>query len=305
MRVAIDWGTTNRRGYLLDDQGRCVREAADAQGMLAARGRFPEALRAMCVALDAPPDSSVLLSGMVGAAQGWVHAPYLSTDIALDRLGDHLTTVDVSDGAAVHLVPGMRFTDGVRIDVMRGEETQLFGAVAGGVRSGWFVLPGTHSKWVQVVDGRIAEFWTFMTGEMYELVLAHGTLASLGQAREFTDDAFEAGVAASNVEPVMQALFGCRAQVVGGALRAARVAARVSGVLIGAEFTAMAARVRKPPQGSEEGSHGVLHVIGSPALSTYYARAARWHGLACDHLDAREVYLKAAATLRPKPSHPW
>jgi 2-dehydro-3-deoxygalactonokinase len=171
------------------------------------------------------------------------------------------------------------------VDVMRGEETQLLGAVALGRRDGWFVLPGTHSKWVHLEDGVIHRIATFMTGELFATLAAHGTLAPL-MANDADDDAaFVAGLdEARGGAPLSNALFGVRARVVTGAMPATQARSFVSGLLIGAEFVAALA-----------GAGVDLVCIGSATLRDRYTRAARHFGVALAGLEPEHVYCAALA----------
>ena len=160
--VGVDWGTTHRRGYGLNRNGECIAETADDQGALACKGRFAESLLDLLRSLHAQP-RSVVLAGMVGSALGWQVVPYVDGQVALDALGLHMTAVDaalpVAQAAAptrAAIVPGYCVRDGDgQPDVMRGEETQLLGAHCLGHSEGWFVLPGTHSKWVELRGGQV------------------------------------------------------------------------------------------------------------------------------------------------------
>ena len=81
--VGVDWGTTNRRAYVLDGTGECLRRHEDGNGILASSGQFKPSLLALLEELDVPPTTPVLMSGMVGSAQGWQQVPYL--DCAVPR----------------------------------------------------------------------------------------------------------------------------------------------------------------------------------------------------------------------------
>lgn len=176
--AGIDWGTTNRRGFLLDVAGRCMAVHADDDGMLHARGRFADSLRTMLEALDvADMQLPVLMAGMVGSANGWVEVPYVTAGEPLITLRQRLHRFD-ADGRSLAIVPGCVLNQHGRVDVMRGEETQLLGALAQGHGDGWYLLPGTHSKWVHLEGGAITDFATFMTGELFALLSQHGTLAA-------------------------------------------------------------------------------------------------------------------------------
>lgn len=296
--VGVDWGTTNRRAYALDDSGRVTGEAADDQGMLAARGRFEAALGELLAQLPAlSPAAPVLMSGMVGSAQGWREVPYLDTAVALDELPRHLVEVPApSLQRRCWIVPGYRHRSDAGVDVMRGEETQLYGALALGAGDGWIVLPGTHSKWAELRDGRIAQFATYMTGELYALLGEHGTLSSMLAAPQQRDPARQAaafadGVDAATRRSLSNALFGCRARVVAGAAPAADSASYLSGVLIGAEW----ADVRRRNGGALPPR---VAALGSPALAQRHADAGALFGCAVQVLEARDAHLAALQRMR-------
>ncbi|KQW00232.1 2-dehydro-3-deoxygalactonokinase [Rhizobacter sp. Root1221] len=286
--VGIDWGTTNRRAWLLAPDGTCAAEISDDQGVIAARGRFEASLGELLARLPGlAPDTPVVMSGMVGSAMGWREVPYVDAGGPLEALGHQLVTVDApSLGRHCAIVPGCRWRSQDRVDVMRGEETQLLGAVALGVRDGWFVLPGTHSKWAEVRDGRLVSFQTFMTGELYALLSTQGTLAAASRDPIASPAAFEAGVAAARDTALSNALFSTRARVVGGDMPAAHAASFLSGVLMGAEWHDRA-RVwgDHPPE--------LVHAIGSPSLAEGHATAAALMRRRLHILDPREVHLAA------------
>jgi 2-dehydro-3-deoxygalactonokinase len=287
--LGIDWGTSNRRAYLVDAAGTCLATRADDQGMLAARPDFAGSFAALLAALHVDPSVPAVASGMIGSAQGWREVPYLDIAVPLDALPDRLVRVDdPRAGRPCWLVPGYA-QRGADVDVMRGEETQLLGAVALGRRDGWFVLPGTHSKWVRVEEGVIRRIATFMTGELFATLSAHGTLAPLMAADvddEVDDDAaFVAGLDdARRGAPLSNTLFGVRARVVTGAMPAAQARSFVSGLLVGAEFVAC---------GHIDGAP--LTCIGSFALRARYVRAAEHFALTLDALDPDRVYCAALA----------
>ncbi|WP_020651707.1 2-dehydro-3-deoxygalactonokinase [Massilia niastensis] len=285
--LGVDWGTSNRRAYLVDRHGGCLASHADGQGMLAARPHFAASLAALLDRMEIPPDVPVLASGMVGSAQGWREIPYLDIAVPLDALPAQLAPAPgLPDGRRCLIVPGYS-QRGARVDVMRGEETQLLGALALGKRDGWVVLPGTHSKWVLLEDGVIRRFATFMTGELFATLAARGTLAPLMNGGE-DEAAFVAGVEEARARaPLSTALFGVRAQVVTGAMPAAQARSWVSGLLVGAEFVSILDQVGEDqPQ---------LTAIASPALQRAYALAAARLGVPLQHLDPESVYCAALA----------
>src|SRR5215203_3396657 len=174
--VALDWGTTSLRAYLIGDGGVVLERRAEPLGIL----RVPE--RDFRAAFDTAtaqwrqyPALPAIASGMIGSAQGWVEAPYTSLPADADSVARSLATVP---DVGLRIVPGLAQRDGAP-DVMRGEETQLFGAMRessvlgdGGVA----VLPGTHAKWARVAGDRIVGFTTYMTGELFAVLAQHSIL---------------------------------------------------------------------------------------------------------------------------------
>ena len=295
--LGIDWGTSNRRAYLVDAAGTSVDTRADDQGMLAARPDFGPSLAALLADMRIDAGVPVIASGMVGSAQGWKETPYLDAAVPLTELPRHLVRVD--DDASRRnclIVPGYvaRDADG-RIDVMRGEEMQLLGAVALGRHDGWFVLPGTHSKWVRLEAGVIRHVSTFMTGEFFATLGKQGTLAPLmagadraGSNAGDDDDegAFVAGVDEARRGALLtQALFGVRARVVTGAMPAAHTRAFVSGLLIGAELVAAL--------GLMGAARGPVTSVAAAKLYAHYASAAAHLGITLQPLQPDAVYCAA------------
>lgn len=296
--LGIDWGTSNRRAWWLADGGGVLAEVSDDQGLLAAQGRFAEALQSLLRAGPAlPPAAPVLMSGMVGAASGWHEAPYLDAREPLAALVRKLVAVPAAR-PRTFIVPGVCWSspDG-SVDVMRGEETQLLGALALGHGDGWYLLPGTHSKWVHLAGGCVADLATYMTGELFALLTRHGTLASVTgpapeDARSDTPthpQAFARGVAAAARSGLSNALFGCRAQVVAGRMPAGDAREYLSGLLIGAEWQDVQRRAGHAPE------H--ITLIGTPELARRYAFVAAASGCHIDTLDARTVQLAAFTAL--------
>jgi 2-dehydro-3-deoxygalactonokinase len=302
--IGIDWGTTHRRAALIAADGTLMSEHADGEGALACKGRFRASLEALIAGWpEADAALPVVMAGMVGSAIGWQAVPYLEGGTPLSDLARHLVRVaEAPAGRRWLIAPGYCIKGPApgAVDVMRGEETQLFGALrllGAEASDGCYVLPGTHSKWVRLHAGRVVELRTYMTGELFALLRQHGTLASAMQ----TADAIEAsglrhesvdedpdflrGVTDAAAGPVLtHALFGARARVVTGALAPGGAAAYVSGLLIGAEW----ADAQGQPSRDEP-----VRVIGEPALAALHAACAHHHGRRLESLDARQIQLAA------------
>jgi 2-dehydro-3-deoxygalactonokinase len=293
--LGVDWGTSNRRAYLVDPQGGLLARHSDDQGMLAARPHFARSLAALLARMGVADGVPVVASGMVGSALGWREVPYLDIAVPLEELPRHLAVVE-EGGRTCLIVPGYAqraANGGGRVDVMRGEETQLLGAIALGHRDGWMVLPGTHSKWVLLKDGVVQRIATFMTGELFALLQAQGTLAPLMEEGDgeqgFIAGLDEARACAAAGSPLSNSLFGVRARVVTGALPAAHARGFVSGLLIGTEYAAALAQL------DAEGAPVIA--IGSPSLQERYARAAERFGIPLRGLEPDHVYCAALARI--------
>jgi 2-dehydro-3-deoxygalactonokinase len=266
MLIGVDWGSTSARAFAIGPDGAIVEARRAGDGVLARGGDFATRLDALLgdwrERFAAAP---ILMCGMIGSDRGWVPAPYVPAPAGLDDVARHLVAAPFARPAWI--VPGVSFEAGATAEVMRGEETLLAGL---GLSRALVCLPGTHSKWVDVADGRIAGFRTYMTGELRALLLAQGALAT-GIAQTDCDDAFRAGVDAARVGAT-RALFQARARRLLGRLAPEHTAAFVSGVLIGEEVAREAGR-------SREVADGAVALIAGGALAAHYGTALRGAGL--------------------------
>lgn len=287
--LGIDWGTSNRRAYVLGAGGVCLRRHEDALGALAVRDHFPEALQALRLQLDLDASVPVVMSGMVGSARGWQEVAYLDSSVPLARLPE--TLVPVGGTAACFIVPGYCYREHGSIDVMRGEETQLFGAHLLKHGDGCYVLPGTHSKWVEVADGTISRLTTYITGELYASLRSSGTLAALMAQGQVDAGALRAGAnRAQSAAALSHTLFEARARVVAGESSAGETRSYVSGLLIGTEFAA-----RRDEAPAADGRAPVLHLIASHELTAPYREVAQMLGYTTELIDPDHAYCAALA----------
>jgi 2-dehydro-3-deoxygalactonokinase len=266
--IAVDWGTSSLRGALLDEAGRVLEEKSAPLGILNVdNGDFAGVFAAQFSGWMKPPGTLCLISGMAGSRQGWVEAPYVSCPAGPAELAKSLHWIE---RGRIALVPGLSDTQGEVPDVMRGEEVQIFGALRlAGLADGLFVLPGTHSKWATVRDGKVMGFRTFMTGEVFGLFAQHSILARTLVADAPLDEAaFLQGVArAGNGEGLLHNAFGVRSLALFDRLPPTPSASYLSGLLIGEEL----AQQKIHPNGE-------VIVIGAPALTTRYALALGRNG---------------------------
>ncbi|TPE48535.1 2-dehydro-3-deoxygalactonokinase [Amaricoccus solimangrovi] len=277
--LAIDWGTSNLRAWAMTGAGEVLACRASEKGMgRLAPGEYPGVLSELIrgwTPRDPGRPLPVLICGMAGARQGWCEAPYLPVPTAPLGTGA-VTPPDAPAGLAVRILPGL-CQRAPRDEVMRGEETQIAGALARDPGfDGTICLPGTHCKWASVAGGAVTGFQSFLTGELFELlatrsVLRHG-LAGAGEDPAAFDAAFGAAVGESLAEPgaLPAGLFGIRAAGLLDGLAPDAGAGRLSGLLIGSELAACRPRWQDRP----------LVVIGAGRLSDLYAAALARAGAA-------------------------
>ena len=267
--IALDWGTTSLRAYLLGDGGVVLDRRSEPLGILQLPGRdFAAAFRTVTRAWrEAHRDLPAIASGMIGSAHGWIEAPYVDVPADLDAVV-HMLAIEPHSGLRV--VPGLA-QRGTAPDVMRGEETQLFGAMTCSpalARSGRVVLPGTHSKWARVAGGRVEGFTTYMTGELFAVLRGHSILGRLADATSAAartrGPAFQRGVRAAReaTEGLAGVLFSTRSAVLVGDLPAAESVDYLSGLLIGDEVRSGLASGERPRA-----------IVGEPALCERYVAA--------------------------------
>lgn len=285
--IAVDWGTTNRRAYKIA-RGACVAEFEDERGVLSVpAGGFPQAVAAIRERLGEAP---LLMAGMVGSTRGWVEVPYVPCPADIDALAGAVHWVEPG---RVAIVPGLSLRTDTHADVMRGEEVQMFGALAAGTipRDGLVCHPGTHNKWIAIERGRVAAFRTVLTGEMFAMLRKHGILAEMLVGDATPGAAFSAGVRRGLETPPLTAeLFSVRARVLLGALDRGDAASFVSGLLIGTDIAV----------GLSLGASGELSIMGEPELTSLYAAAARDAGCEAREIEGRGAFLAGATALARK-----
>ena len=190
--IALDWGTSSFRGYLLNKEGRIL-EMIDAEaGILSiATGSYAEVLRDQLSRFTSQVEGMpIIASGMITSRQGWLETPYVSCPAGTEALAASLCPLDVAGLGTIWFVPGVKQMKPLP-DIMRGEETQLAGADYEGRRT--VLLPGTHSKWVNLEDGLITGFTTFLTGDLYKAILQQTILRATPEGT-WSEDAFLEGV---------------------------------------------------------------------------------------------------------------
>jgi len=278
--LLADWGTSSRRAWLVGEGGAVLASASDDRGMLSiAPGGWEAALAELKRALGGAEPRLSLIAGMAGADRGWRDAGYLPCPAAI---GDLARGLCWAEPGAVAIVPGLSFTRDGPADVMRGEETQVLGAIAAGLvpPDAFACHPGTHTKWITARGGQVAAFRTVMTGELFALLKAHSILAGRLQEAVAAGPDFDAGLerGLATGEAIAD-LFAVRADALSGAGRIGNGAAYASGLLIGADVRA----------GLAMSAERDVHIIGRPDLAALYARAIEKSGRRAVAVDGGEA----------------
>lgn len=277
--IAIDWGTTNRRTFVIEG-GTVVSTERDGAGILSfAPDDFPnEIVRLSGLYRGAP----LLLAGMIGSNRGWQDAGYVAAPASVQHLADALLVPEPDRFPDMRIVPGVRSAVGGRADIMRGEEVQLLGAVATGAAPPDALLcqPGTHCKWAQMRDGLLAAFTTAMTGELFALLRDHSLVGPELAGSAELGETFAEGVRRSAEQDLLAALFGVRASSVLGERVPGTAASYVSGLLIGSDC-----RSQLPQPGT------MVYVLADGYLADAYAAAIRLLGCEAKVIDSHAAFV--------------
>ena len=290
--IAGDWGTTHLRLFLCDADGTAL-DHRSGPGAVESAGRFATVLASQTAAWEAQHGRlPAVLCGMVGSSLGWVQAPYVPCPARPEQIAAACTAID--DGR-IHIVPGLSCHNRFGApDLLRGEETQLLGALDL-LQPGQLVcLPGTHTKWVVVEEGQVRDFFTAPTGELFAVLRDHSVLVRPPQGGDAALDteAFNKGLASVAAQPdvqILHRLFECRSRPLSGDLPPTAAAAYLSGLLIASDV------------------HGALRalsntfvpssvvLIGAPQLTQLYASACATLGLHTNQVDGASASLAGLA----------
>lgn len=278
--LAIDWGTTNRRIFLIEE-GVAQRIDRDDVGALSlAAADYPKEIDRLRGSVG---DLPVILAGMVGSNRGWADAGYVATPATLP---------DIAAGAivpmpAVFILPGVS-VDADRADVMRGEEIQFLGAIAAGLvpADASLCQPGTHCKWARTDGGAIIDFTTAMTGEMFALLQRHALIGQAMQGDVAADRAFLDGIAESGRMNLLASLFGLRPAALLGHRDAETGASFISGLLIGTD-------VRAHARAGE-----TVHLLADEALGTLYDCAIHELGAHAVRVDSEQAFVAGVSRIK-------
>jgi 2-dehydro-3-deoxygalactonokinase len=290
--IAGDWGTTQLRLFLLSDAGILDARTGRGTGSLE-RSPQDEFTALASEWLQNHRISHAVLCGMVGSRNGWQETAYVRCPASFGELRSAFGHVRLRD-LEVSIVPGLSCVAPTGApDVMRGEETQIFGALqlqpelARGRQV--LALPGTHTKWAIVESGRVVQFQTAFTGELFALLRTQSTLLKAGAAGSNAPDqtAFQRGLEEAREGALLHRLFQVRSRQLIDGLTADQATSLLSGLLLGSDVD-HAQRLLNPER---------VMLICEPTLSNAYSRALQSRGIASQRLDGNECALAALRAL--------
>ncbi|MGS2722664.1 2-dehydro-3-deoxygalactonokinase [Porticoccus sp. GXU_MW_L64] len=298
--IVGDWGTTNLRLFLLDSvSGDCLAQVNGPGIGKTAQDRIPELLSKLVSPWLDRNIEQILLCGMVGSTIGWLDAGYIDCPLPLITLKDHLCPVPDTK-IPTRIVPGIRCQSPTgAMDIMRGEETQLLGALRSEPQlnqgSHLLCLPGTHSKWVLLKEGVAESFLTSLSGELFATLKSHSILAPGANDSSPDEEYFVQGVQRSIEQSscdLIHLLFETRSRQIAGKLPAQQAADFLSGLIIGRDIqNALGLFADTDPQQP-------IHFIANPALNRLYCLACEQISLSCQALNGDQLSLLGMQTLR-------
>lgn len=274
--IAVDWGTTNFRAYLLDEQGNLIEKIRADCGILKVTDRdFAKTLALQLARFHQDlAGVTVICCGMITSRNGWLETEYVSLPTRAEDIASQLAVISSERFGPILMVPGL-CQETPHPDVIRGEESQLIGLEEKGDIT--VVLPGSHCKWVMVQGGVVQRFLTCMTGEIFAVASSQTILRAL-PAPQKNYQAFRQGVLDGFEEKggrIFSSLFQVRARMLLSGEESGRD--YLSGFFLGTEIAeALAA-------GFHAG--GEILLIGRKDLNEAYCTALKICGLSARYVD--------------------
>ena len=280
--IALDWGTTSFRCYLADITGAILDSRTEPLGILQVPQSDFDAVFQRYIGpwFDQYGELPAIASGMIGSRQGWQEVPYVPCPAGINEVRNGLIEIKTRNHHKLWLVPGAVYVDPTDVpDVMRGEETQIFGEIESLERQ-LFVLPGTHSKWIIVEDKRIVWFATFMSGEVFDVLCKHSILGRIMTGQAHSEKAFQRGLEYAMTQAsggLLKRLFSARTLALFDKVPNNELHAYLSGLIIGAEVVGgLACAAEQGLQNPDP-----LTIVGNPTLVDLYTKALTHHGVKC------------------------
>lgn len=273
--VALDWGTSSFRARLVAASGEVIQTISNNEGILASNGQFDEVLERNLNQLNGYEQGMpVVMSGMIGSRNGWYEAAYTQLPCDAKSLSKGLEVVSLNTSHNIYIIPGL-MKSGEVSDVIRGEETEIIGAIEHlNLTSASMIIPGTHSKVVDIEQGKIVDFKTYLTGELFHAICKSTILGSFGNEVNTSSPWFKQGVIKGlNTQhggELLNLLFTARSRVLVSDMPASESATFISGLLIGSEI------------GASDYRRGTVWIMGNGKLPQAYQSALNVAGITCN-----------------------
>jgi 2-dehydro-3-deoxygalactonokinase len=294
--IAVDWGTSHLRAFLCHvnkDESLTVSEKANSLGVNKVVESFEKTLFD-CIApwVSKHGKMPIFMMGQIGSSIGWKETPYLPCPIQPKDIASSCLTFDCL-GHTITIIPGLSCQlSNDNYDVMRGEELQVLGWLhlnpQHHIGTHLICLPGTHTKWVLVENGKIKLFKTAMTGELFDILSNHSILIQ-DKNNTFDQSSFQKGAdftLKSELGSFTHGLFSVRSKQLFGELSHTQASSYLSGLLIGSDVRA--AINAEEWQLTELGE---VSVIGAKDLSLQFSQVLNLHGMKTNNCKVAETTL--------------
>lgn len=282
--VAIDWGTSSFRAWLIEHDQVADYLQTDQGVKNFTSGSHGEYLAKVLSKWHGKYEATISI-GMIGSSIGLYETAFSPLPIDINEVSDSLVQVPKIE-PPLYIVPGVSKIG----DVMRGEESQ---SLASGLENGLVISPGTHSKWVEVKNGKITDFRTYLTGELFEILRNHSTLskATDSSAKLSASKDFVEGLSAEATD-LTHDLFAIRANWLQGKSEDSS-REYLSGLLIGAEIKS----AKNWCKASE------ARIVASDSLAAIYIFALAHFGITAtveDHASLIKYFVALAKKVENK-----
>jgi 2-dehydro-3-deoxygalactonokinase len=283
MFLAIEWTSANFAAFRFADDGTLLEKRQAARGVNHVTDGAFEATLYDLVGDWCGDASHIYLSGMITSRNGWIETSYAEAPASLPDILARAVVKEVSGLPRLIFLPGVSVRQPLP-DMMRGEELKAFGAI--GKSNGLVVLPGAHSKWVKVKDGRIERFATYMTGELISFLTSNSLVSKLIPSQSADNpEALLRGARLARDRDVdgniLRRIFSARSLVLFESLPPEDIKEYLSGLMIGAEIIEAL-----DEYGLETGD---IRLIGPPTLCERYALALNEAGRASVRVEGADV----------------
>jgi 2-dehydro-3-deoxygalactonokinase len=263
--IGVEWTSMHLAATLIGEGGDTLAEVKANTGAASLQPeQFPDAFHAAIPADWLAAAEAIYFTGMVTGRGGWVETGFVAAPALLSALVDAAKVHKVPDLPPLVFLPGLSL-EAELPEVMRGEELKLYAAAPEG--DALLALPGRHTKWAEVRNGRVMRFATYMGGETAALLKANSLVGRLiPPDSPVNPTGFRRGVETATKRNLpgglLRRLFSARSLVLFDRLEREAISSYLDGLVIGAELVEV--------QGEWPLGELPIRVIGAgPAADSY------------------------------------